>query len=175
MNQDNAVFSQIQTRINEFMGGATNVLGKPSLPLEVVLDGIVDNLTNFLNSAAAQPAADFYDNLRERFPHLREQALQTPFGQITTPEVGLPDLRKLTITPRKRDALKAAIAIDLSTAVGLIPIVGDVAADIAEDTYGARLRELLTAREFELYQKFDKLGPSTTALLRAFMTESIEV
>lgn len=173
MNQGNELFSQLQVKLNEFMGGATDTLGAPSLPLEAVLDRIVDNLTDLLNSAAARPVADLYNNLRERFPHLKEQSLQTPLGRITTPEIGLPDLQGLTITPRRRDALKATIAIDLSTAIGLIPIIGDVAADIVEDIYGERLKELLTDREFTRYQRFDKLGPSTTALLRAFMTESI--
>ena len=112
--------------------------------------------------------------VRVAIPAVEETRLDTPFGTVRAPEIGLPDLKRLTLDPRKRDAVKAAIAIDASGVVGLIPGIGDIAADVAEDTYGARLRQILTPQEMNQYTRFDKLGPSTVAVVRTFMRESMQ-
>ena len=63
--------------------------------------------------------------------------------------------------------MKAAIGVDASQVIALIPAVGDVVADVIEDTHTDRLKESLTADEYNRYLKWDKSYPSSIALLRA--------
>lgn len=146
----------------------------PNELIEGPLDRAVDLVTGIVNLVVDSPPGVIYNMVRAVVPALQETRIDTPFGSVRAPEIGLPDLKRLVLDPRKRDAVKAAIAIDASGVVGLIPGVGDIAADVAEDTYGARLRQLLTTQEMNQYTRFDKLGPSTIAVVRTFMRESME-
>ena len=146
----------------------------PLQAVEDVTDLIVEVLTEILNKLFIQaPPGFLYDFVRRSLPSLAEFNLPTPLGTVRAPEIGLPELSVLTLDPRKREALKATIAIDLSGIIALIPGVGDAVADVIEDTYGARLRQSLSDGERADYAKFDKLGPATVALARVFMLESM--
>ena len=132
------------------------------------LDTIIEKLNGALNSLAASRVGAPYRDLRNALPTVREFNLPTPFGRIRTPEISLPNITPAQLGPERREALKAAVGIDLAQVVSIIPVVGHIAADIVEDTYGERIREHMTPEEYRLFLKHDKLGPSTVAALRAF-------
>lgn len=103
----------------------------------------------------------------------KEIEIPTPFGPVT-----LPKLREVLppfpheapkMDERRSKAMSHAVATDLSTIVGWIPVVGDVIADVVEDLHGAELRKLLTKEEMDRYVVEDKVAPSTIALARVFM------
>lgn len=135
-------------------------------PFEDRVDSIIDDIGERIkNSMPVRTIESF----QERLPIIPEQELNTPFGDVKVPEISVPRILPAEVLDsRKKEALKTAIAIDLSSAVGMIPVVGDVASDIVEDTYGAKLRKILTTDEMNLYTKYDKLGPSTLGMLRTF-------
>jgi len=60
-----------------------------------------------------------------------------------------------------------AIAIDGSMVPGLIPVVGDVVADVVEDLHFAELRNILTMEQYDEFIKQDKIAPATLAMMRA--------
>ena len=146
----------------------------PIAAVDGAVDEVIDAVTGQVNRFIdATPAARSYEDLRTRAPRLEERALQTPLGGIRTPEVSMPQLGKIELNPNGREALKAALAIDISSIVGLVPVVGDVLADVVEDTHGAKLRDSLTAEEMDLYSRYDKAGPSTLAMLRTLVRSSM--
>jgi len=104
-------------------------------------------------------------------PTLPETRIPTPFGEVHLPEhkVGLPSLPSLD--EKSRDAMKHAIAIDLSMIPGIIPWVGDVVADIVEDLHAAELRKILTSKQYDEFLKQDKIAPATIAMTRALTKE----
>ena len=166
--------SKFQGDINTFLMEAALTLRGPVAPLEQFVDQVIDFSIGVANRIAIDgPLSQVYEDIRNSSPHVTGLDLPTPFGQVRTPTIGLPELKRLTLDSRKREAFKATVAIDLSGIVGIIPYIGDVIADIAEDTYGAQLRELLTSEELNLYTEFDKLSPSSVALARTFMKLAI--
>lgn len=136
------------------------------LPLESTIDRALDELER---RVAALPTTRILENLHSKLPVIPEVEVGTPLGMIKTPEISLPVPALPKIDDRRRTAVKAAIATDLSAVIGMIPVVGDVVADVVEDIYGARIRKVLTKEEMDTYMKYDKLGPSTYAMLRAFI------
>ena len=99
--------------------------------------------------------------------------IPTPFGKVRLP--GIEDVlpkfppKMPRIDERRNVAMRHAVAIDLSSIVAFIPIVGDVVADVVEDLHGAELRRILTREEMDEFEKQDKVAPSTIALIRTFM------
>lgn len=99
-------------------------------------------------------------------PTLPETRIPTPFGAVYLPEKKI-ELPKLPpFDEKSRDAMKHAIAIDLSMIPGLIPWVGDVVADIVEDLHAAELRKILTTKQYDEFLKQDKIAPATIAMAR---------
>lgn len=140
-----------------------------SIPTKFPLEDQVDNVIDAIGERVKHSAPIvMIESIQERLPVIPEQELNTPFGRINLPELSVPKLLPEVMNSRRKEALKTAIAIDLSSVVGMIPVVGDVASDVIEDTYGAKLRQTLTEEEMALYSKYDKLGPSTLGLIRAF-------
>lgn len=136
------------------------------LPFESKIDNLLDKAANKINRLrATRTLSEIHSNL----PYLPEVKIGTPFGQIGLPEVSLPEPRAPEIDERRKEAIKAAAAVDLSFIVALIPAVGDVIADVIEDTYAVKIRNVLKADELDDYMKYDKLGPSTLAMLRTFI------
>ncbi len=100
-------------------------------------------------------------------PTLPETRIPTPFGAVHLPEKKI-ELPKLPAFDEKsRDAMKHAIAIDLSMIPGLLPFVGDVVADIVEDLHAAELRKILTSTQYDEFLRQDKIAPATIAMARA--------
>ena len=103
----------------------------------------------------------------------KEVKILTPFGEVALPEISEvlpefpPEIPKLD--KRQSEAMSHAVAIDLSSIVGWIPVVGDVVADVAEDLHGAELRKLLTKEEMNRFVIEDKVAPTTVALARVFI------
>ena len=103
----------------------------------------------------------------------KEFKILTPFGEVSLPEIREvlpefpPEIPKLD--KRQSEAMSHAVAIDLSSIVGWIPVVGDVVADVAEDLHGAELRKLLTKEEMNRFVIEDKVAPTTVALARVFI------
>lgn len=136
------------------------------LPLEESFSKLLDSLAKKVYS---NPVVLKLKETQERLPYVAEVEFPTPFGTIITPEVSLPKVVAPEIDKRRKEAVKAAIASDLSEVVALIPAIGDVIADVIEDIYGSKIKDTLTPDEFNLYTKYDKLGPSTLAMVRAFL------
>jgi hypothetical protein len=99
-------------------------------------------------------------------PTLPETRVPTPFGSVHLPEhkIGMPKLPSLD--ERTRSAMKHAVAIDLSMIPGMIPWLGDIVADVVEDLHGAELRKILTSKEYDEFEKQDKIAPATIAMMR---------
>ena len=99
-------------------------------------------------------------------PTLPETRVPTPFGAVHLPEKKI-ELPKLpTFDEKNRNAMKHAIAIDLSMIPGLIPFVGDVMADVVEDLHAAELRKILTSKQYDEFLRQDKIAPATIAMAR---------
>lgn len=142
----------------------------PLVAFEKALDNALDAATGRVNTFVEKsPLATQYERFRERAPSIRERRFDTPLGRVITPEVSLPKLGHVELKPERREALKAAIAIDISSVIGIIPVVGDILADVVEDVYGGKLRDSLTKEEMDMYTKYDKAGPSTLAIMRTFV------
>lgn len=159
--------------IARLTGGAGNAISAVSRPLEMAVDGILEATNQIGNAVARSPAGRLYQRVRERAPRLPETQVRTPFGPARLPEVGLPDFQELAMDQRRRDSMKAALATDVSSLVGIIPVLGDIVADVVEDTYAETIRRSLTPAELDTYMKFDKLGPSSLAMARTWMRESM--
>ncbi len=143
----------------------------PKFPFEDRIDSVIDSAGDHIrNSRPVQKIEAWQD----RLPVISEQVMNTPLGRIKLPELSMPRILPDAMDSRRKEALKAALAIDLSSLIGVVPVVGDVASDIIEDTYGANLRSSLTSQEMDLYTKYDKLGPSTFGLLRAFAMTALK-
>lgn len=134
------------------------------LPFEQQIDSVLNALED---SIAKSGIIERIEAARGRLPYIPATIIPTPFGTVEIPPIEIPELSLPKIDDRRREALKAAIAIDISGLVAVIPIVGDVLADIIEDTYGNKIREVLTPKEAAAYSKYDRVGPSTVAMLRA--------
>ena len=63
--------------------------------------------------------------------------------------------------------MKHAIAIDGAMVPGLIPIAGDLIADVVEDLHFAELRKVLTTEQYNEFIKQDKIAPAVVAMARA--------
>jgi len=99
-------------------------------------------------------------------PTLPSTRIPTPFGAVHLPEKKI-ELPKLpTIDEKNREAMKHAIAIDLSLIPAMIPWVGDVVADVVEDLHFAELRKTLTPKQYDEFIKQDKIAPATIAMAR---------
>lgn len=100
-------------------------------------------------------------------PTLPETTIPTPFGSVSLPEhkIGLPKLP--SFDEKSRSAMMHAIAIDGAMVPGLIPVVGDVVADVIEDLHFAELRKILTTEQYDEFIKQDKISPATLAMMRA--------
>lgn len=102
-----------------------------------------------------------------------ETEIPTPFGTVHLPEIRelLPEFppKAPKMDERRWDAMRNTLGIDLASIVGIIPVVGDIAADVAEDLHFRELRRILTSAELEEYLKQDQVAPSTIALIRTFM------
>lgn len=101
----------------------------------------------------------------------REFAVPTPFGEVHLPsfEEMIPKLEAPKMDERRQRALLHGIAVDISSIIGWVPIVGDIVADVVEDLHGAELRRTLTGKEMDEFMIQDKVAPSTIALLRTFL------
>lgn len=99
----------------------------------------------------------------------KEFEIPTPFGKVFLHPPSLPELEPPEMNEKRSDAMKHAIASDVGSIIGYIPVVGDIVADVVEDLHATQLRSLLTKDEMDEYMKQDKVAPSTIALLRAFM------
>lgn len=100
-------------------------------------------------------------------PTLPSTTIPTPFGSVHLPEhkIGLPKLP--SFDEKSRAAMKHAIAIDGAMVPGLIPVVGDLVADVVEDLHFAELRKVLTTEQYNEFIKQDKIAPATIAIMRA--------
>lgn len=132
-------------------------------------DIAVNTINGLVNALASSPVGKGITAAGDKLPKLQEVEIPTPFGRVKTPEVRIPELKPVELDDRKREAIKATAGIDAVQIVGVIPIVGDIIADIVEDIYAEKLNELLSDEERHAYTRNDKIGPSTIALARTFM------
>jgi len=136
------------------------------LPLEEQVDAILDSAAR---NAAAHPLVRRLAEIHSRLPALPERDMPTPFGAVRIPEIRVPEPLPPQMDERRREVVKAAAATDLSSIVGVIPVLGDAVADVVEDVFAAKIRDTLTKEEMDLYVRYDKLGPSTLAAIRTFI------
>lgn len=101
---------------------------------------------------------------------LSAKPIPTPFGTVHVPDIDTPPLR-LPSAPTREGlaAIKHGIGSDLALVVGLVPIVGDVVADILEDLHEAEIHRILSKEHYERYKEYNKTLPSSIALARIYM------
>jgi len=109
--------------------------------------------------------------MEEGVEFLPEVEIPSPFGTVRLPKYGLPPLKPPKIDERRRKALGHAAGITAAQVVGLIPWVGDAAADVIEDLHGKEIKRILTPEEYERYLIEDKVAPSLVAMVRTFIYE----
>jgi hypothetical protein len=108
--------------------------------------------------------------LDDQSPSVESVELQTPFGRIMTPHLTLPELSPPALNERQRQAVKAAVAMDLGALVAIVPVVGDIIGNAIQDTYRLQLQQLLAPSEIPGFNERNKVSPSTTvALLQAMV------
>jgi hypothetical protein len=95
--------------------------------------------------------------------------IPTPFGLVHVPFPKLPKLDSPKMDERRSRALAHAIGEDLTTIVALVPLVGDIIADVVGDTHYAEEVKNLTPSEHARFLEHNKIAPSTIAMLRTFM------
>ncbi|MBA7594910.1 hypothetical protein ES703_01866 [subsurface metagenome] len=100
-------------------------------------------------------------------PTLPSTTIPTPFGSVHLPEYKVRLPKPPPFDEKSRSAMLHAIAIDGSMVPGLIPVVGDVVADVVEDLHFAELRNILTMEQYDEFIKQDKIAPATLAMMRA--------
>ena len=100
-----------------------------------------------------------------------EIEIPTPFGLVHVPFPKLPKLGSPKMDERRSRALAHAVGEDLTTIVALIPLVGDIIADVVGDTHYAEEVKNLTPGEYTVFLEHNKVAPSSIAMLRAFMEE----
>lgn len=99
---------------------------------------------------------------------LETKKVRTPFGEVETPSIELPPLKRPKLESRHKKALAHAVAIDLADVVGIIPYVGSTLADSLRRMHGEEVRKILTPhREYSKYAKWDRTYPDALALLRS--------
>lgn len=136
------------------------------LPFEdKVNDGLNKLAEKTNNSSLTRQATKIHDKL----PVFEESRFNTPFGQIKLPELSAPVPKAPKMDERTKDAMKGAVATDAAFLVGFIPVVGDFAANVISDTYLLKINLTLTDSEFKDYMKYNKLGPSTYAMVRTLI------
>ena len=60
---------------------------------------------------------------------------------------------------RKNKAMRWAVAQDIATIIGQIPIIGDYIEDVIEDSAQVEIHKILTPREYEEFLKKARLTP----------------
>lgn len=137
-------------------------------PFEDQLDRLLDK---FLEAYGSNRAVLYLDELHGMIPKLPERDIPTPFGRVTLSNINpLPEIRPPALGAREKDIMKAAIAMDLASVVGLVPGIGDFVEEEVTDLYQHRLKELMTAKEYGLFERFDKINPlDSVAAMRAII------
>lgn len=138
------------------------------LPFEEQMDRLLDRLSGAVRgSRLARRLQEWHDSL----PTLPPRTIPTPLGRLTLEAINpLPEFIPPTLDARQKEAVKAAVAMDIAGLLGIVPVVGDYVAEELEDLFTARLRGLLTPEEHALFEKFDKVNPlDTLAMMRAIV------
>lgn len=98
-----------------------------------------------------------------------ELEFPTPFGLVHVPFPKLPKLSSPKMDERRSRALAHAVGEDLTTIVALVPLVGDIIADVVGDTHYAEEIKNLMPGEHAAFLEHNKVAPSSIAMLRTFM------
>lgn len=140
------------------------------LPFESKVNKGVNKIVHAVNNF---PLIRAINSIGDRLPYPGEVRMGTPLGDIRLPPLNLPRLEFPELEERHMQAVKAAIGQDLAYIPGLIPGVGDVVADMIEDTFGAKIHETLTPEEFTTFKRWDKKSPLTTvAMIQTLVEEA---
>lgn len=140
------------------------------LPLEDQVDKLLDSIGQAINESGVMKKLE---ELQGKAPSVPSRTVPTPLGDVEIPEIALPKIQVPTLDERKKAAIKAALGIDLTFGIALIPLVGDIVADVVEDIYMDKIRSLLTPEELALFMRYDKVGPSVVAMLRTWGKEGV--
>ena len=101
---------------------------------------------------------------------LPSRELPTPFGSVNLPSMETPIRALPQVDPRRRAAVRHAVATDLTGILGLIPYVGPLIGGQIADLHFAEMKKILTSRELDRFIEADKKIPSNgLALLYSFV------
>lgn len=164
------LYSEVEHEVRRFELPEPPANRLPSNPVDLAVNAV----NGLMNRVSESPVGRGINNASEHLPYLRERPFVTPFGRVKLPEVKLPELRDVELDERKREALKATVGIDVAQVFGIVPVVGDLVADVVEDTHAEMLKNTLDESEFRAYTRYDKLGPSVLAMARTFMRHNGE-
>ena len=138
-----------------------------TLPLEDQVHRALNGISGLISKSMLGSALRHLD---DRSPVVESVELPTPFGPIITPHLTLPELSPPALDDRQRQAVKAAVAMDLAAVIAFIPVIGDAVGNAIQDTYRPQLQKLLTPSESPGFNERNKVSPSTTvALLQAMV------
>ena len=135
------------------------------IPFESKVDRVLDRVAQVI---AGNPISSTINRVFSMVPRVSEVDMPTPLGRIRLPEISVPMIAPPDLNENRREALKAAIGVDVSSLVGVIPVVVDIASDVIEDVFGENIKRSLSSQELSTYMRYDKLGPSTYAMMRTF-------
>ena len=143
-----------------------------TLPFENQTDRLLSKLASTLEGTRF---TKIMRALEARAPAIESIDFPTPFGKVRTPGLTLPVPVPPAMDQRRKEILKAALADDLAGLVEKIPFVGAFAsplADAAEDTFMAKLQDLLTPEEWSIFKEQDKVLPLTSAAALVTFTKT---
>lgn len=136
------------------------------LPFEEQVDKLLDRLAEALEQA---PTTKMAKQFEETLISVSSVKFPTPLGTVNTPHLEFPSLTPPKLDERRKEVVKAALGQDLAILVALIPLAGDILADVMGDIYFDKLHSLLDPDEFATFKRLDAYNPSTIAALRTFI------
>ena len=138
-----------------------------TLPLEKQVHGTLNAISGRISKSRVGSALRRLD---DQSPSVESVEFPTPFGPIITPHLTLPELSPPALDERQRQAVKAALAMDLAALVAIIPVLGDLIGNAVQDTYRPQLQRLLSPSETPGFIERNKISPSTAvAVLQAIV------
>lgn len=145
----------------------------PALPSTLPLEAQIHRGLNAVSGRISKSRfGSALRRLDDQSPSVASVELPTPFGPIITPHLTLPELSPPALDDRQRQAVKAAVAMDLAAVLAFIPVVGDIIGNAIQDTYRPQLQKLLHTSEVPGFNERNKISPSTTVALLQTMVRA---
>lgn len=138
------------------------------LPAEKQVTDVLDRIAERVYSSGP---AKVLESLRQRAPTFPERKIPTPLGTLIAPRLSLPEVSAPKMQEREKAMVKAAVGVDVSRIVGVVPIVGDALGSFIQDFFIANIYDTLTPEEAHSFSRINKISPSSTLAMMQLWVE----